>query len=238
MLERDNFYLLTKYVYRLEDQDVLLFDDKAVANLMIEKFEEDYCNDLDMKTCLQKYNNMSRSCRELIDILMNAPPSPAVLRKILRKSTLGEEEFDPVIHADLNFVEVTSVHFLNLITSPRNPTQQVALERTAASLTTVQIMNSLFLSDNDIFELNWFEKECQLVKNTKWDGVAFCLKDKKFTPILVEFSGGLNFNSTTKKENDDEKKMVKGIKDILKYTDALGIMDYPIMQHYVRFFGK
>lgn len=180
--------------------------------MMMENFGENYYKDLDEKTSLLKDTSISRPCNELIKLLTEASPSPSVIRRILRKSTLGQEEFDPVLHADLNFVEVTSLHFLNLITSSRNPMQHTALERTAASLTTAQILNYLFLSENDVLDLNWFEKECKLVKSTKWDGVAFCVKNKKFT--LAEFSGGINFNSTTKKENDDEKKIVKGIKDI------------------------
>lgn len=222
----------------LDKSNVLLSDDEAVKHLLIEKIGEDSYSDLNKKTSLEKYNSMSNPCKELIRSLVESPPSPTVIRKILRKSTLGEEDFDPIVHADLNFVEVTSVHFLNLITSPRNPIQHVALERTAASLTTVQILNCLFLSNNDILDLNWFEKECKLVKNTKWDGIAFCLQDKRFTPVLVEFSGGFDFNTTSKKENDDENKLVDGINEILKYNDALGTMDYPIPQFYVRFFGR
>lgn len=73
---------------------------------------------------------------------------------------------------------------------------------------------------------------------TKYDGVAFTVKDNKITPVLVEFSGGVRFNSTDKKEQDDEKKMVGKILDILKYVEALKLTDYPIPQHYIRFFGR
>lgn len=102
-------------------------------------------------------------------------------------------------------------------------------EKSNLTLTTVQILNCLFLSNNNILDLNWFEKECKLVKNTKWDGIAFCLQDKRFTPVLVEFSGGFDFNTTSKKENDDENKLVDGIKEILKYNDASGSKQSLIM---------
>ncbi|KAG1142859.1 hypothetical protein G6F37_012565 [Rhizopus arrhizus] len=118
----------------------------------------------------------------------------------VEKSTLGDETFDPIIHADLSFVEVVVTHFLNLITSPRNPLQYVCMERTTASLTTVFILNNLFLSNNDIVNLGWFEREIQTTGATKWDGMAFAIKDKKITPVLVEFSGGVKFNTTDKKE--------------------------------------
>ncbi|KAG1537800.1 hypothetical protein G6F51_010155 [Rhizopus arrhizus] len=73
---------------------------------------------------------------------------------------------------------------------------------------------------------------------TKWDGVAFAIKDKKITPVLVEFSGGVKFNTTDKKEQDDETKIVGNILHILKYIEALQTVNYPIPQHYIRFFGK
>ncbi|CEJ02707.1 hypothetical protein RMCBS344292_16704 [Rhizopus microsporus] len=76
-----------------------------------------------------------------------------VIRRILRKSTLGDEEFDPIVHADLHFVEVISIHFLDLITSSRNPMQHTSLERTAASFSTVVILNNLFLPSNSIIDL-------------------------------------------------------------------------------------
>lgn len=41
--------------------------------------------------------------------------------------------------------------------------------------------------------------------NTKWDGVLFKVENKTVTPVFVELSGGINFNTTDKKEIDDEK---------------------------------
>lgn len=67
--------------------------------------------------------------------------------------------------------------------------------------------------------------------------MAFAIKDKKITPVLVEFSGGVKFNTTDKKEQDDETKMVGNILNILKYIEALQMANYPIPQHYIRFFG-
>lgn len=46
---------------------------------------------------------------------------------------------------------------------------------------------------------------------TKWDGVCFSTKDERFTSVLVEFSGGVYFNSTTAKEQGDEAKMIKSM---------------------------
>ncbi|KAG1470671.1 hypothetical protein G6F56_002547 [Rhizopus delemar] len=144
------------------------------------------------------------------------------------KFTLGDETFDPIIHVDLSFVEVVATHFLNLIVSPRNPLQYVCMERTTASLTTAFILNNQFLSNNDIVDFGWFEREIQTTSTTKWDGVAFAIKDKKITPVLVEFSGGVKFSTTDKKEQDDETKMVGKVLNILKYIEALQMVNYSI----------
>ncbi|ORE23358.1 hypothetical protein BCV71DRAFT_169774 [Rhizopus microsporus] len=56
----------------------------------------------------------------------------------------------PLLHADLHFVEIISTHF------PRNPMQYTSLERTAASFSTVVILNNLFFSSNDIIDLAWY----------------------------------------------------------------------------------
>ncbi|KAI8991423.1 hypothetical protein BDF20DRAFT_844593 [Mycotypha africana] len=68
-------------------------------------------------------------------------------------------------------------------------------------------------------------------------GVAFAIKDRKVTPVVIEFSEGFRFNTTNKKEQDDETKMVGNILNLLKSKEALQIANYPIPQHYIRFFG-
>lgn len=55
-------------------------------------------------------NDISACCNKLVSLITNTPSSAMVIRRILRKSTLGDEEFDPVVHADLHFVEVISIH--------------------------------------------------------------------------------------------------------------------------------
>ncbi|ORX47988.1 hypothetical protein DM01DRAFT_1292399 [Hesseltinella vesiculosa] len=126
---------------------------------------------------------MSTPCKQLLGLIHDIPPSATLIRNILRKSTLGEEPFDTIVHADLHFTEVIMTHF------PRNPLLQRSLERTAATFTTVSIINNLFLSNNDVIDLSWFEKEVQTTGSTKWDGVVFAIKNKRVTPVLIEFSG-------------------------------------------------
>lgn len=80
------------------------------------------------------------------------------------------------------------------------------------------------------------EKNASATGNIKWDGVVFVLGNKTVAPMFVELSGGINFNSTDKKETDDEKKLVEQFIKLLKIQKAEGV-GTPC-QYYVRYFGK
>jgi hypothetical protein len=51
--------------------------------------------------------DLASYCTELLKLVTQSPPSSTQLCRILRKSTLGDEIFDPVIHYDLRFAEKT-----------------------------------------------------------------------------------------------------------------------------------
>ncbi|ORE07703.1 hypothetical protein BCV72DRAFT_325611 [Rhizopus microsporus var. microsporus] len=133
-----------------------------------------------------------------------------------------ERPFDLVLHDDLNFTD------LNLIDSPRNPLQQQQLERNTAFLTTIPILHNLFISYNDIIDMQWHithtlhrvERQARSTGNVKWDGVAFLVKNKKITPFFVELSGGIDFNSGADKEIGDEEKLIKHFIKTLKVKKA------------------
>lgn len=55
-----------------------------------------------------------------------------------------------------------------------------------------------------------------LTANTKWDGIALHLENDRINPVLVEFSGGINFNATSLKENSDESKLIEGMTTMLR----------------------
>lgn len=80
------------------------------------------------------------------------------------------------------------------------------------------------------------EKNASATGNIKWDGIVFVVGNKTVTPMFVELSGGINFNSTDKKETDDEKKLVEKFIKLLKIQKAEGV-ETPC-QYYVRYFGK
>jgi hypothetical protein len=59
------------------------------------------------------------------------------------------------------------------------------------------------------------EKQAPLTGSTKWDGVAFLVKNRLVTPLFVELSGGISFNSGIGKERSDKEKMVQQLVKLL-----------------------
>ncbi|KAG2235418.1 hypothetical protein INT48_005768 [Thamnidium elegans] len=149
-------------------------------------------------------------------------PSPTSIRSIIKSYQLPNNEvFDMIVHADVNFIEAVGLYCLNLIQSPRNPLLFSSLERTAATQTTIMLLHNLFLSVNDLIGFNWIEVETLLTNKTKWDGVGFCpTSEKKIGLVLVEFSGGIMFNSTKKKATHDESKIENGIISFIEFTKS------------------
>jgi hypothetical protein len=73
-----------------------------------------------------------------------------------------------------------------------------------------------------------------MTAKTKWDGVGFVLNDDmNLATILVEFSGGVYFNSTEKKSHRDELKVLPGTSDIIDYYEAKHGINIP--GYFVRF---
>lgn len=79
---------------------------------------------------------------------------------------------------------------LDLMSSPRNPLNQRVLERTAATFFIIFIVNQLFISNNDIIELDWLEREFFATDRAKWDGVLIKVENRSCSAGLIEFSGG------------------------------------------------
>ncbi|GAA5799824.1 hypothetical protein HPULCUR_005243 [Helicostylum pulchrum] len=96
---------------------------------------------------------------------------------------------------------------LNLIDSPLSPLLGTRLERTAAVNTTIIILNNLFIDVNDVIGFKWYEVHTHMTEKQKWDGVGFSVNDKKLTPVLIEFSGGIGFANNDTKENHDVVKL-------------------------------
>lgn len=83
------------------------------------------------------------------------------------------------------------------------------------------------------------EKKIATTDKVEYDGVGFSLQDKKVTALLFESSGGIDFNTTPQKEKHDEIKMITNIISVLKdYEVSQKDVKHPIVQHYIRCFGK
>ncbi|KAI9366656.1 hypothetical protein BD770DRAFT_423468 [Pilaira anomala] len=158
-------------------------------------------------------------------------PSPRKLRKVIRCHIGKTDDFDLMELYDVNFIETISLHYLNLMDSSLNPLLGQQLERTAAVNTTIIILNNLFIDVNDQIGFKWYEVHTSMTLNQKWDRVGFSMKDSKFTPILIEFSGGVEFNNTEiKEEHDFKKKIISGYG-----TTKLNV---PIPEFVVRFYDS
>ncbi|KAI9483796.1 MAG: hypothetical protein EXX96DRAFT_594399 [Benjaminiella poitrasii] len=82
------------------------------------------------------------------------------MRKTIRKyGTEIAEQFDLAIDYNTNFVEILSIHLI---------------------------------------DMQWIEKNAPTTETTKWDGIAFKVDNKLVTPLFVELSGGVEFNSDMK----------------------------------------
>ncbi|KAI9255859.1 hypothetical protein EDC94DRAFT_616963 [Helicostylum pulchrum] len=225
-------------------------DWKELENVVFKEFEEKIIyldqeeykqskNDNTVALFLSNITNipskqLSDDCLLLLEKIGNCEPSSRLIRSTIRSHALTMEgPFDIVCHDDLNFTELLCTHFLNLIDSPRNPLQQQQLERNAAFLTTIPILHNLFISRNDVIDMQWVERQARSTGNVKWDGIAFQVKNKKITPLFVELSGGIDFNSGTEKEKGDEEKLIKHFIKTLKVKKAEGI-EIP-SQFYIRY---
>ncbi|RCH81410.1 hypothetical protein CU097_003658 [Rhizopus azygosporus] len=143
---------------------------------------------------------LSDYATELSNALQHCPLSLSALRDTLYTKGF-KRGFDSVIHSDAAFIEVATRHFLDLMSSPRNPLNQRVLERTAATFFIIFIVNQLFISNNDIIELDWLEREFFATDRAKWDGVLSKVENRSCSAGLIEFSGGgvqrPNFNQSS-----------------------------------------
>ncbi|KAL7309431.1 hypothetical protein PS15m_011516 [Mucor circinelloides] len=221
---------------RGDDVNVINISDPGVCELLrIEKGEQ-YVESLMEKTALSIYQ-LSDAYNTLKNAIIMSVPSASRLRQTI-KANSSVPDFNLVQHQDLNFIDTTCCHFLNYMLSPRNPLLFAMKERSAAITTAIPVLNYLFLADNDIMAFQWIEILASLTGKVKWDGVAICLKNGRVTPVLVEFSGGIQFNATENKQTVDESKMMKSMITMIEYSEHMLNIEPPIPQYFVRSFAN
>ncbi|KAI8890537.1 hypothetical protein K501DRAFT_168676, partial [Backusella circina FSU 941] len=125
-----------------------------------------------------------------------------------------QHDIDPITHHEARFPGPTVTHFFVLITSPNNPLCTTILERTAAARIIIYIIHPLFLSNNDIVELAWFEREYATTGKPKWDGALFKIRERDESVALLEFSDEFKDQTCTIKEKEKKKLYTKVLKMI------------------------
>lgn len=120
------------------------------------------------------------------------------------------------------YLHIVNPHIcsLDLMNSPQNPINKTMLERTSATYLIIYLVNQLFLPNNDIIELGWLERELYLTDRSKFDGILFKIRSKSVAPALIEFSGGINDRTSSRKNSNDIKKLYRNMTKIMKDTDT------------------
>lgn len=100
--------------------------------------------------------------------------------------------------------------------SPNNPLNREILERTTATYFIIYIVNRLFMSNNDLIQLDWLEREFFATGRAKWEGVLIKVDSRSCSPGLIEFSGGCNVKTPSRKNQQDIIKLYSKMINILK----------------------
>ncbi|KAG1459276.1 hypothetical protein G6F56_006198 [Rhizopus delemar] len=177
---------------------------------------------------------MSEYAKELSGVLQNSTLSVQKLRENLYRAGY-QKGFDLISHEDAGFIEVTARHFLDLMSSPNSPLNNIMLERTAASYLIIYIINQLFLANNDIIELGWLEREFYSTDRAKFDGVLFKVGDKTVSPAFIEFSGGLNDKTSQRKNSNDIEKLYRNLIKVMNDNKTNHMFCIRCFDHYIYF---
>ncbi|CAO3633513.1 unnamed protein product [Mucor fragilis] len=193
-------------------QIIDLSSETALQVLQSEISENEY-RDITSATEINPIN-LSAYATQLSNALLECPLSLPILRQTLYDNGF-RREFDPVMHPDAAFIEVTTRHFLDLMSSPRNPLNERVLERSAATFFIIFIINQLFISNNDVIQLDWVEREFFATEKAKWDGALIKADSKCCSAGLIEFSGGLHDQTPSTKNNNDITKLYSKLIKVL-----------------------
>lgn len=116
------------------------------------------------------------------------------------------------------YLHIANPHIcsLDLMSSPNSPLNKIMLERTAASYLIIYLVNQLFIANNDVIEIGWLEREFYSTDRSKFDGVLFKVGKKSISPGLIEFSGGINDKTSSRKNSKDIEKLYSSMIKVMK----------------------
>ncbi|KAI8090420.1 hypothetical protein BDF21DRAFT_189494 [Thamnidium elegans] len=100
----------------------------------------------------------------------------------------------------------------------------------------INIYITLIIRAKNGFFFDRYEVRTHMTKNQKWDGIGFSVNDKKLTPVLIEFSGGIRFANNDTKENHDVVKLASACKKSIEYITATTDLTVPVPEYVVRFY--
>lgn len=103
---------------------------------------------------------------------------------------------------------------------PNNPLNKIMLERAAVSYLIIYLVNQLFIANNDAVELGWFEREFYATDRAKFDRIFFKVGSKSVVPAFVEFSGGINDKTSSRKNSKDIEKLYRNMIKVVNDTDT------------------
>ncbi|KAG1289377.1 hypothetical protein G6F65_000201 [Rhizopus arrhizus] len=157
---------------------------------------------------------------ELSNALDKAPLSTCVLRETLYDVGY-RKDFDLVAHDDAHFMKITIRYFLDLMSSPNSPLNKIMLERTAASYLIIYLDGS-----KEIF--------CS-TDRSKFDGVLFKVGKKSICLGLIEFSGGINDKTSSRKNSKDIEKLYSSMIKVMKDAKTNRMFCMRCYGHYIYF---
>lgn len=67
-----------------------------------------------------------------------------------------------------------------------------------------------------------------MTDSAKWDGIGFSFTKDRLYPLLMEFSGGVQYNNNESKESKDLNKLVPGAIKSIEHACAITDMSLPI----------
>jgi hypothetical protein len=91
------------------------------------------------------------------------------------------------------------------------------------------------MSDNDVVETGWLEREFFASEKSKWDGVLFKVGDNSCSAGLTEFSGGCSDRIPNSKNQRDIAKLYLILLQILNNTQSSSSTEQTFC---MRYYGK
>ncbi|ORE16028.1 hypothetical protein BCV71DRAFT_272711 [Rhizopus microsporus] len=150
---------------------------------------------------------MSPYASGLSNAFDKAPLSTRALHETLY-DVVYHKDFDLVAQDDADFMEITIR--LDIMSFPNSLLNKIMLEKTAASYLIIYLANQLFIVNNDVGK-------------------------KSISTGLIEFSGGINDKSSSRKNSKDIEKLYSNMIKVMKNAKTNRMFCMRCYGHYIYF---